>query len=138
MYFPFSQKLPTRCEVLKPKASGQTPVLLEDPSLEASGKNSTLRAKLTETHCTPEHAEKGTVASHSNFGEPMQPPNPIESPNRKRRGQQSQWQRRRAVEPPIVWAPDLESIYTQHIPSKNKGPYFKPHPNKEETCKGPN
>ena len=33
----------------------------------------------------------------------------------------------------LIWNP-----YTEYIPSQNKGPYFKPHPNKEETEKCPN
>ena len=39
---------------------------------------------------------------------------------------------------PLVWTPNLEALHTRYIPFQNKGPNFKPHPNKGEKAKGPN
>ena len=38
---------------------------------------------------------------------------------------------------PLEWIPNLESFCTHDVLSQNKGPYFKLHPNKETTGKGP-
>ena len=43
---------------------------------------------------------------------------------------------------PLAWTPSLESLHTHYvlsqILSQNKGPYFEPDSNKEETGTGPN
>ena len=40
---------------------------------------------------------------------------------------------------PLVWTPDLESLFTQYIPHRipNEGPYFEP-PHRKEVGEGPN
>ena len=36
---------------------------------------------------------------------------------------------------PLVWAPNLESCFTDHVPYTNEGPCLKPHPDKEDKGK---